>query len=164
MSKKYNIKKAIYSGTFDPFTKGHMCILKQGLKVYDKIIIAVATSKTKKPMFDINTRISFIQSVTKGYKGVTVVPFDNLLANFAKENNVYNIIRGIRDIKDFEYEKQIAYANNMLDSRLQTNFFLTSQKYSHISSSLIRELISFDTSCKGLVPKKIYNQMKLFNI
>jgi len=162
MSKKNKISKAIYSGTFDPFTKGHLDILKQALKVYDKIIIAVATSKSKKPMFDIDTRIQFIKSVAGKYHNVKVVPFDNLLADFAVSHGVYNIIRGVRDIKDFEYEKHIAYANSMLDSRLQTNFFLTPQKYSHISSSLVRELISLDTNCKRLVPKKIYKKLTIF--
>ena len=151
--------KAIYSGTFDPFTKGHLDILKQSLNIFDIVIIAVAISSAKKPMFDIETRVKSIQKVVKKYKNVKVVSFDSLLVEFVKKHKVSNIIRGVRDIKDFEYEKQISYANLSLDNAVQTVFFLTKQKYSHISSSLVRELISFDGKYKHLLPKQISKQI-----
>jgi pantetheine-phosphate adenylyltransferase len=147
--------KAIYSGTFDPFTKGHLDILKQSLKIFDTVIIAVAVSSAKKPMFDIQTRVKLIQKVVKKYKNVKVIAFDSLLVDFVKKHNVSNIIRGVRDIKDFEYEKQISYANLSLNDTVQTVFFLTKQKHSHISSSLVRELVSFDGEYKHLLPKQI---------
>ncbi len=148
--------KAIYSGTFDPFTKGHLDIIKRGLKVYDTIIVAVALSENKKPMFTIKQRISFIQEALKGYKNIQIVSFNTLLIDFAKENKVYNIIRGLRTTTDFEYELQMSYANNSLEKRINTTFFTTSSKYNFISSSLVRELLRFDGKIKHLIPKKVY--------
>ena len=152
--------RAIYNGTFDPFTKGHLCILKKGLKLYDEIIIAVAKAESKNPMLNINTRLRLIQNVTKDIKGATIISFDGLLINLLKEKKVYNVIRGLRDSKDFEYEIQMNYANKSLEKKVETIFLVPPSKYSYVSSSLVRELIKFDTKVKYLLPKKIYNLMK----
>jgi len=152
--------KAIYSGTFDPFTKGHLCILKKGLKLYDEIIIAVAKAESKNPMLNINTRLRLIQNVTKDIKGATIISFDGLLINLLKEKKVYNVIRGLRDSKDFEYEVQMNYANKSLEKKVETIFLVPHSKYNYISSSLVRELIKFNTKVKYLLPKKIYKLMK----
>ena len=151
--------EAIYSGTFDPFTKGHLDIVNRALKVYDSIIIAVAISQNKKPMFTIKQRISFIQKALKGYNNIQVVPFNTLLIDFARKYKVYNIIRGLRTTTDFEYELQMSYANNSLEKKINTVFFTTSSKHSFISSSLVRELLRFDGKIKHLLPKKIYKDI-----
>lgn len=152
---KNNIKKrAIYSGTFDPITKGHMDILKRGLRVYDEVIIAVANSSTKQPMFNINSRLRFIQKATKGLNGVSIKPFSNLLVEFAKEENVYNIIRGLRTNTDFEYELQMSYANSSLDDKIDSIFLMPTLKNAFVSSSIVRELIRFNGDFTHLVPKR----------
>ena len=157
--KNSTIKRAIYSGTFDPITNGHMDILKRGLKVYDEVIIAVADSSAKQPMFNINSRIRLIQKGTKALKGVSIKPFSNLLVEFAKEENVYSIIRGLRTTTDFEYELQMSYANSSLDDKIDSVFLMPTLKNAFVSSSIVRELIRFDGDFKHLVPKKVYKEI-----
>ncbi len=157
-------KRAIYSGTFDPITKGHLDIIKRSLNIYDEVIIAVATSSSKQPMFNTNSRIKLIQKSLKGIKGITIIPFDNLLVDFMREHSVYNIIRGLRTTIDFEYELQMYYANNSLDKKIDTIFLMPSLKYGFISSSLIRELIRFNGKFNHLIPKKTIKTItKLIN-
>ena len=153
-------KRAIYSGTFDPITKGHMDILKRGLKIYDEIIIAVADSKSKKPMFNLNCRLKLIQLAIKGVKGITVIPFGNLLVEFAQEHKVYNIIRGLRTTTDFEYELQMSYANSSLNNKIDSIFLMPSLKNAFVSSSIVRELIKFNGNFDHLIPKKIAKEIK----
>ncbi len=155
-----SIKKAIYSGTFDPFTNGHMDILKRGLKIYDEIIIAVANSSSKKPMFNINSRVNIIQKAIEELDNVSVEPFSNLLVQFAKQKDVYHIIRGLRTTTDFEYELQMSYANNSLDKNIDTVFLMPSLKNAFISSSIVRELIRFNGDYSSLIPNNIKEILK----
>jgi pantetheine-phosphate adenylyltransferase len=160
MGNNPKIKRAIYSGTFDPITNGHMDILKRGLKIYDEIIVAVATSSAKKPMFNINSRVNLIQTATKGFKGIQVQTFDTLLVEFARRHNVYNIIRGLRTNTDFEYELQMSYANSSLDKDIDTVFLMPSLQNAFVSSSVVRELIRFKGDYSHLVPTIILDQIK----
>jgi len=153
-------RRAIYSGTFDPITNGHMDILKRGLKVYDEIIIAVATSSSKRPMFNLNSRVKLIQEAIKDLDGLTVESFDTLIVDFAKKKNVYNIIRGLRTNTDFEYELQMSYANSSLDKDIDTVFLMPALKNAFVSSSIVRELIRFNGDYSHLVPTNIQNQIK----
>lgn len=153
-------KRAIYSGTFDPITNGHMDILKRGLKVYDEIIIAVATSSSKRPMFNLNSRVKLIQEAIKDLDGLTVESFDTLIVDFAKKKNVYNIIRGLRTNTDFEYELQMSYANSSLDKDIDTVFLMPALKNAFVSSSVVRELIRFNGDYSHLVPTNIQDQIK----
>jgi pantetheine-phosphate adenylyltransferase len=162
------MKQAIYSGTFDPITKGHLDIIKRALKVFDKVIVAVATSSSKKPMFDINTRVKLIKEATKGL-AVEVKSFNTLLVDFAKEENVYNIIRGLRAVSDFEYELQMGYANSSLDKNIETFYLMPSLENAFVSSSIVRELIRFNGNFSHLVPNNIVqtiknNNLKSYNI
>ena len=152
-------KRAIYSGTFDPITNGHMDILKRGLKVYDEVIIAVANSSRKQPMFNINSRLMLIQKATIGIKGVKIKPFGNLLIDFAQEENVYSVIRGLRTTTDFEYELQMSYANSSLNKKIDSVFLMPTLKNAFVSSSIVRELIRFNGDFKHLVPKKVYKEI-----
>jgi len=154
------MKKAIYSGTFDPITNGHLDIIKRARKVFDQIIIAVAISEAKKPMFSIEQRVKFIKSATKNIKGIKVVAFDTLLVDFAKEYKTNNIIRGLRAVSDFEYELQMGYANHSLNKNLETIYFMPTLKNAFISSSIVRELIKFNGNYKHLVHKKVYQQIQ----
>ena len=157
-------KKAIYSGTFDPITNGHMDILTRALKVYDEVILGVASSAAKQPMFNINTRLKFIQEATKNIDGVSAKAFDTLVVNFARDENVYSIIRGLRTTTDFEYELQMSYANHSLDKDIDTIFLMPALENAFVSSSIVRELIRFDGDFSHLVPKEIISSIKKGNI
>ena len=153
-------KRAIYSGTFDPITNGHMDIIKRGLKIYDEIIIAVADSVSKNPMFDINTRVMLIQTAISELKGVSVESFNTLMIEFAQKKKVDNIIRGLRTTTDFEYELQMSYANSSLNDNIDTVFLMPKLENAFISSSIVRELIKFNGEFEHLVPKNIAKQIK----
>ena len=157
-------KKAIYSGTFDPITNGHIDILKRALKVYDEVILGVATSAAKQPMYNINTRLNFIHEAIKGIEGVSAKPFDTLIVHFAQEENVYSIIRGLRTTTDFEYELQMSYANHSLDKDIDTIFLMPALENAFVSSSIVRELIKFNGDFSYLVPHEIVKLIKEGNI
>jgi pantetheine-phosphate adenylyltransferase len=157
-------KKAIYSGTFDPITNGHIDILKRALKVYDEVILGVALSAAKQPMFNINTRLMIIQEAIKEIKGVSAKPFNTLIVNFAQEENVFSIIRGLRTTTDFEYELQMSYANHSLDKNIDTIFLMPALENAFVSSSIVRELIRFDGDFSTLVPHEIIKLIKEGNI
>jgi len=154
------LKKAIYSGTFDPITNGHIDILKRALNIFDEIIVAVGINASKKTMFDTNTRIMLIKEATKDLKGISVMSFDNLLVDFAKEQGVNNIIRGLRAVSDFEYELQMGYANNSLDENLETIYLMPSLQNAFVSSSVVRELIKHNGKISHLVPNNIINLIR----
>ena len=157
-------KKAIYSGTFDPITNGHMDILKRALKVYDEVILGVATSRAKKPMFNIKSRLNIIQEATKNIEGVSTKAFDSLVVDFAKKENVYSIIRGLRTTTDFEYELQMSYANHSLDKDIDTIFLMPALENAFVSSSIVRELIHFQGDFSHLVPHEVIDLIKEGNI
>ena len=152
------IKKAIYSGTFDPITNGHLDIIKKALNIFDELTIAVATSNSKQPMFDLEKRVELIKLATKEFNNITVKPFSTLLVDFAKQENIATIIRGLRAISDFEYELQMGYANKSLNNNIETIYFMPSLNNAFVSSSVVRELIKFDGDYTHLVPKQIINQ------
>ncbi len=160
MDDSKKVKRAIYSGTFDPITNGHMDILKRGLKIYDEIIVAVATSSAKRPMFNLNSRVKLIQNATKDIKGIQVEPFDTLVVEFARKHQVYNIIRGLRTNTDFEYELQMSYANSSLDKDIDTVFLMPALQNAFVSSSVVRELIRFEGDYSHLVPHSILDQIQ----
>ena len=157
MKKK---KIAIYSGTFDPITNGHLDIIKRALSVFDELIIAIATSSAKKPMFTSEQRVSFVKLATKDLDNVVVKPFDTLLVDFAKQNDVTHIVRGLRAVSDFEYELQMSYANNSLDDTIDTIYFMPTLQNAFISSSIVRELIKFDGNYSHLIPNQITQEIK----
>lgn len=152
------MRKAIYSGTFDPITKGHLDIIKRGLTIFDSVTVAVASSKLKMPMFDIDTRIKLVQKATEGLN-VEVKHFDTLLVDFAKKEHIFHVIRGLRAVSDFEYELQMGYANSSIDKRIETIYLMPSLKNAFISSSIVRELIRFNGDFTHLVPENIIGEI-----
>jgi pantetheine-phosphate adenylyltransferase len=154
-----NKKSVIYSGTFDPITNGHIDIITRALKVFDEVIVAVAHSRTKKPMFDIDTRVKLIKKATKDLN-VTAKPFDNLLVDFAKQEGVHTIVRGLRAVSDFEYELQMGYANHSLDKEIDTMYLMPSLENAFVSSSVVREILRFNGCAKHLVPKAIIDDLE----
>lgn len=133
-------KIAIYPGTFDPVTKGHIDICERALKMFDRVVIGVADSLAKQPYFDIEERVAMLGVVFKDSPGISIRPFSSLLIDFARESGAEVIIRGLRAISDFEYEVQLAGMNRSLASEIETVFLTASQRYAFVSSSLVREI------------------------
>ena len=148
------MKKAIFPGSFDPFTLGHLDILKRSLLLFDEIIVGVGKNINKKTMFSEKQRVSFIKDCFKNESRSKVESYDGLTIDFCKKNDANFIVRGIRNNGDFEFEKAIARTNRKL-SKIETVFLLTSAKTSFISSGIVRELITNNGDYKLLVPKSV---------
>ncbi len=137
-------RTAIYPGTFDPVTRGHIDICNRGLKMFDHIVIGVADSLAKQPFFDINERIDMLETVFADNDRISVRRFSGLLIDFARECDAEVIIRGLRAISDFEYEVQLAGMNRSLAPEIETVFLTAAQRYAFVSSSLVREIARMD--------------------
>ncbi|WP_067516756.1 pantetheine-phosphate adenylyltransferase [Endozoicomonas ascidiicola] len=134
--------KVIYPGTFDPITKGHMDLVERAAKLFDTIVIAVAESPKKQPLFDLKTRVALAEASTAHLPNVEVTGFSSLLANFVAEQNAQVILRGLRAVSDFEYEFQMANMNRVLAPKVESLFLTPAEQYSYISSTLVREIAS----------------------
>ena len=161
MTKK---RIAIYPGTFDPVTNGHIDIIRRALKIFDKLIVSVALNPRKNPLFTIEQRVDFIQEGIKGLKHVEILPFDNLLTDFAQANNASVIIKGLRAVSDFEYELQMGLMNRNLDESIETLFMIPSQEYSFLSSSFIKEISKHGGDIRKLVPKVVAKKLSKIRI
>ncbi len=150
-----NEKIAIYPGTFDPITNGHLDVILRAKKIFNKVLVAVAKSREKTPMFSVLQRIDFIKEVTKDIEGVWVESFDTLLVDFAKEKGVTTIIRGLRAVSDFEYELQMGYANNFLNKEIDTIYLMPSLKNAFISSSVVRTILKHNGDPSTLLPPSV---------
>lgn len=153
------MKIAIYPGTFDPITNGHLDVIKRALKIFDKLIIAVAKNDKKQPFYSLDKRIEFVKKATLG-QNVEVMGFENLLVDFAKEQKAFTIIRGLRAVSDFEYELQMHYANAELCDKVDTIYLMPSLKNAFISSSIVRAILSHDGDVSKLVPEIILKDLK----
>ncbi|ADG93619.1 pantetheine-phosphate adenylyltransferase [Arcobacter nitrofigilis DSM 7299] len=152
-------KSAIYSGTFDPITNGHMDIIKRAANIFDEVIIAVAKSERKKPMFSHEKRVQFAKEATKNITGVKVVGFDTLLVDLATSLNITTIIRGLRAVSDFEYELQMGYANSSINKTIETLYLMPTLENAFVSSTIVREIILFKGKFQHLVPKEVIECM-----
>jgi len=148
-------KIALYPGTFDPVTNGHFDIIERALGLFDELIIAVAASQDKKPMFTLQERIKMTEEAVKHLKNVRVVGFDNLTVDLAKEHKATILIRGLRAVSDFEYELQLGYLNNSLDDTIETVYLMPKLKHAFISSSIVRNLLKFNGKTEHLLPKDV---------
>lgn len=148
------MKKAIYPGTFDPITNGHLDVIKRALSIFDELIIAVAKSDKKNPYYDLQTRLSLVKKATKDLN-VKVFDFSCLLVDFANQQEVYTIIRGLRAVSDFEYELQMHYANASLSKKIDTIYLMPSLENAFISSSIVRSIKAHNGDISKLVPKEI---------
>lgn len=149
------MKVAVYPGSFDPITKGHLDIIERGSKTFEKLVVGVLVNVDKKGLFDIDERVGFIKLATKHLKNVEVVSFKGLLVDCIKENDAKVILKGLRAVSDFEYEFQMALMNKKLDPEVETLFMMTSAQYSYLSSSAVRQIAKFGGCIEGLVPSEI---------
>lgn len=153
-------KIALYPGTFDPITNGHFDIIERALNLFDEVIVAVAISADKKPMFTLNERIEMAKESVKNLQNVTVVGFDNLTVELARTYNAKVLIRGLRAVSDFEYELQLGYLNNSLDDTIETVYLMPKLQHAFISSSIVRNLLKFNAKTEHLVPKEVQKIIK----
>lgn len=149
------MRLAIYPGTFDPITNGHLDLVIRGIRIFDEVIIAVAPNPKKQPLFSLEERLRMIKESTVGLGNVKVEAFNGLLVDYVKSKGAVAIIRGLRAVSDFEYELQIALMNRRLNSEIETVFMMPSEEYSFLTSSLVKEVSSFGGSVKGLVPEVV---------
>jgi pantetheine-phosphate adenylyltransferase len=146
------IRSAIYPGTFDPITLGHLDVMRRAADVFDHLIVAVAESPRKKLWFDLNERLSMVKDATTQLNNIEVVSFDGLLVDFARQQGVLVLVRGLRAFSDFEYEFQMALSNRKLAPDVETVFLMTSDSYSYVSSSVVREVAELGGDISVLVP------------
>jgi len=147
--------KVIYPGTFDPITNGHLDIIVRASKLFDEVIVAIAISKEKKPMFDIEKRVLMAKEATKNLNNVKVISFDTLLVDLCNKEKANVVIRGLRAVSDFEYELQMGYANQSLKKDLETIYLMPNLKNAFISSSVVRAILQFKGDISHLVPNEI---------
>ncbi|HOP59952.1 MAG TPA: pantetheine-phosphate adenylyltransferase [Candidatus Saccharicenans sp.] len=153
-------RKAIYPGSFDPITNGHVDIIQRGKKIFDSIIVGVLDNPKKSPFFSTEERVELIRQVFANDRAIEVKSFSGLLVDFARQNNVNIVIRGLRAISDFEYEFQMALMNRKLAGNIETLFMMPSLKYSFLSSNLVREAFQLGGCVKGLVPPLVEEALK----
>ncbi len=150
-----SFRSAIYPGTFDPITLGHVDVVQRGLKLFDEIIIAVADSPKKSPMFDVQQRLQMVNETFAGEAKIKALSFDGLLVNLAQEHQAIAILRGLRAASDFEYEFQLAAMNRKLNTEIESVFVMAREEYTFVSSSFIREISTMGGDIFSLVPKAV---------
>ncbi|EAJ0348524.1 pantetheine-phosphate adenylyltransferase [Campylobacter lari] len=150
----------VYPGTFDPITNGHLDVIIRASKMFEEVVVAIAKSESKKPMFGLEHREKMVKIATKDLKNVKITTFDNLLVDLAKNLQINIIIRGLRAVSDFEYELQLGYANHMLWEDFETIYLMPNLKNSFISSSIVRSICAHNGDVSKLVPKEIIPLLK----
>jgi len=155
-------KIAVYPGSFDPTTYGHLDIITRSAKIFDKLIVAVISNPNKKPLFSISERVKILKNTVKDatLKNVEILSFDGLLVNFIKKKNAKIIVRGLRAVSDFEYEFQMALTNRKLHPEIETVFLTPTEKWTYISSTLVKEIASLKGSVKCFVPPMVEVMLK----
>ena len=154
------MKVAIYPGSFDPFTYGHKNIIERGVRVFDKVVVAVAHNTSKKTVFSVEERVQILNEIFKDRDDVQVDYFEGLLVEYIKRMGTNIVLRGMRTVSDFEFEMQMALANKTLSSELETVFMVTDSEFSQISSSVIKEVISLNGSASHMVPEIVEKRLR----
>ena len=154
------IRKAIYPGTFDPVTYGHLDIVERAARLYDKVVIAVAHSTEKAPLFSVDERVAMLKDAVSRYDNVEVEDFDGLVVDYAVNKSSKVVIRGLRMISDFEYEFQMALTNRKLNSDIETVFMMPKESYSYLSSKLIKEVAKLGADVSKFVPENVEKKLK----
>ena len=152
--------RALYPGSFDPVTFGHLDIIKRAAQIFDEIVVGVANNTRKAPMFGTGERLEMLKASTKNIRGLKIVAFNGLVVDFAKKNNIKVVIRGLRMISDFEYELQMALTNRRLNEKIETVFLMPTEGYSFLSSTLIKEAACLGADVSSFVPQLVARQIK----
>jgi len=153
------VVRAIYPGSFDPVTNGHLDIIDRASKVFDYLLVSVLENPRKDALFSMEERVYMLESIIKPYDNVKVDFYQGLLVDYAQKNEIAIIIKGLRAISDFEFEFQMALTNRKLNCDVETMFMMTNNKYSFISSSIVKEVASYGGDIKGLVPPQVYDMI-----
>jgi pantetheine-phosphate adenylyltransferase len=151
---------AIYPGSFDPLTNGHLSLIQRGLKIFDGLVVAVANNPDKTPLFSVDERKQLIVDAVGGDERVEVDSFDGLLVEYAKKRGVHTVLRGLRAVSDFEYEFQLANMNRKLDPQFDSVFVMTGEDYFYVSARLVREVARFGGDVSDLVPKNVLQALE----
>jgi pantetheine-phosphate adenylyltransferase len=151
---------AVYPGTFDPVTNGHLDLVDRSLGIFDEVIVAVAENPKKQPLFSLEERIGLFREVTRHYQRVVIEGFDGLLVDYVRKRNATAIIRGLRAVSDFEYEMQMALMNRRLDNTIETVFLMPNEAYSFITSTIVREAASYGGDVSSLVPEVVEEKLR----
>lgn len=152
-------RKALFPGTFDPFTNGHLDIVQRGLKIFDEIVVAIGVNSGKNHLFDLEQRTHFLELLFGDEPRVTVVHYEGLTAKFAESIGAQFILRGLRTTQDFTYEQQIAYVNEDLTDAVQSVFVMSDQKNASVSSTIVRDLIKYQGAYERYIPEVIYKEI-----
>ena len=152
--------RAIYPGSFDPVTYGHLDIIKRSSELVDELIVGVLNNNVKSPLFSVEERVKMLNEVVEDLQNVKVVPFEGLLVEFAKRMDAKMIVRGLRAITDFEYELQMAQTNQKLSGELETVFLTTSLQYSYLSSTIVKEVAAFGGDISQFVPETVIDRIQ----
>ena len=153
-------RTAIYPGSFDPVTKGHIDLINRATQIFDHVIVAVAENTEKKPLFSVKERVEMLKEATSGIKGINIETFNGLVINFAKSKNSNVLIRGLRMVSDFEYEFQMALTNRRLSEDVETVFLMPSENYSFLSSRLIKETAALGADVSSFVTENVQQRLK----
>lgn len=154
------MRQAIYPGSFDPLTFGHVNIINRGLEIFDHVVVAVARNISKDTTFSPQERVDIIREVFKGVEGIDVDSFDGLLVDYMAKQGIRTILRGLRTFSDFEYEFQMALGNKKLNQNVETLFMITEGEFSYISSSIIKEIVALGGSARDMVPELVEDRLK----
>ncbi len=149
------ITKALFPGSFDPFTAGHLNILKRALTMFDEVVVAVGINQDKRGFFDMEKKLAIIRKATEGMSGVTVISYDNLTIDACRQLGIRHIVRGVRNMIDFETERSIADANRRLAPEIETIIIPTAQEFAHISSSAVRDILCHGGDYSAFIPEGI---------
>ncbi len=151
---------AIYPGSFDPVTNGHLDLIERGEKMFDRLIVAVLKNTEKEPMFSVPERVEMLREVTRQWDAVEIDVFEGLLVDYARKRGAAVILRGIRAVSDYEYELQMALMNRKLEPRLETVFMMPGETYSYLSAKVVREIAHFGGPLAGLVPPTVEQRLR----
>ena len=154
------MKTAVYPGTFDPVTYGHLDVILRASKLFDCVIVGVLHNSSKSPLFSVEERVKILAKATKDIPNVEVKAFEGLSVNFARENHAQVIVRGLRAVTDFEYELQMAQTNHKLEENVETIFLSTRLEYSYLSSTIVKEVASFNGDISQFVPKVVEQRIR----
>ncbi len=151
---------AIYPGSFDPITNGHLDLIRRGSRIFSRLVVAVLTNAEKQPLFTVEERVAMLEEVTRGMSNVSVDTFSGLLVDYAKRRNAGAILRGIRAFSDYEYELQMALTNRKLEPSLETVFLMPAESYGYLSSRLVKEIFSHGGTVKDMVPPAVERRLR----